>query len=132
MDRVVRPGRLWADGHLHRHRDGPAGTPTGTVTFSDGGTVIGTASLDGSGPATLTTSSMAVYADPITASYGGDADLMSATSTPASAVSVARAGSRVVLVPMAVKGNKKEVSLEAEIEPQAPARASPPARSPSR
>ena len=98
----------------------PGGTPTGTVTFSDGGTVLGTAALDSSGTATITASSMAVGADAIAASYGGDTDLLSASSTPAAAVSVARAGSQVVLVPMAVKGNKKEVSLEAEIEPLSP------------
>ncbi len=98
----------------------PGGTPTGTVTFSDGGTVLGTAALDSSGTATITASSMAVGAHSITATYGGDADLMSATSAPTSAVSVAKAGSQVVLVPMAVKGNKKEVSLEAEIEPLSP------------
>ena len=32
----------------------PGGPPTGTVTFSDGGTILGTAALDGSGTATLT------------------------------------------------------------------------------
>jgi Bacterial Ig-like domain (group 3) len=98
----------------------PGGTPAGMVTFSDGGTVLGTAALDGSGHATLTTSSLAVGADAITASYGGDANLMSATSAPTTAVSVAKAGSQVVLVPMAVAGKKNEVSLEAEIEPLAP------------
>ena len=35
-------------------------TPTGTVTFLDGGTSIGTGSLNASGQATLTTSSLAV------------------------------------------------------------------------
>ena len=36
-----------------------AGTPTGTVTFSDGGSPIGTATLDASGTATITTPSLA-------------------------------------------------------------------------
>ena len=50
-----------------------AGTPTGTVTFSDGGTSIGSSTLNGSGVATLTTSTLSVGTHSITASYGGDA-----------------------------------------------------------
>jgi hypothetical protein len=48
-----------------------AGTPTGTVTFSDGFTVLGTGTLSG-GKATYTTSALSVGSHPITASYGGD------------------------------------------------------------
>jgi hypothetical protein len=47
-----------------------AGTPTGTVQFSDNGTPIGSAqSLDGSGSASITTSGLAVGAHTITAAY---------------------------------------------------------------
>ena len=49
-----------------------AGTPTGTVTFSDGSTVLGTGTLSG-GKATYTTSALSVGSHPITASYSGDA-----------------------------------------------------------
>ena len=49
-----------------------AGTPTGTVTFNDGFTVLGTGTLSG-GKATYTTSALSVGSHPITASYGGDA-----------------------------------------------------------
>jgi Bacterial Ig-like domain (group 3)/Fibronectin type III domain len=49
-----------------------AGTPTGTVTFSDGSTVLGTGTLS-SGKATYTTNALSVGSHPITASYGGDA-----------------------------------------------------------
>jgi hypothetical protein len=52
-----------------------AGTPTGTVTFSDGGTVLGTGQLGvvgGTDQATFTTSSLALGPHTITASYGGD------------------------------------------------------------
>jgi len=48
-----------------------AGTPTGTVTFSDGSTVLGTGSLS-SGKATYTTKLLSVGSHPITASYSGD------------------------------------------------------------
>jgi len=46
-------------------------TPTGTVTFSDGSTSIGTGSL-ASGVATFSTASLTVGTHNITAAYGGD------------------------------------------------------------
>ena len=45
---------------------------TGLVTFKNGATVLGTATLDAAGRATLTTSSLAVGTHSITATYGGD------------------------------------------------------------
>lgn len=102
----------------------PAGvTPTGDITFSDGGTVLGSAALSGSGTATLTVSSLAVGTDPITASYGGDTLLTDATTAQPAAVSVAQAVSQAVLVPQAVlkgKHNVVSLTLKAEIEPVAP------------
>ncbi|MFK4145116.1 beta strand repeat-containing protein, partial [Streptomyces sp. NPDC004065] len=56
-----------------------AGTPTGTVDFYDGATLIGTATLTG-GTATLTTSSLAVGSHPLTATYSGDASFTGSTS----------------------------------------------------
>lgn len=55
-------------------------TPTGTVTFRDGTTVLGTGFLDGSGSATFTTSALALGAHSITAEYGGDANFDASTS----------------------------------------------------
>jgi sugar lactone lactonase YvrE len=46
--------------------------PTGTVTFSDGANTLGTVPLSSSGTATLTASSLAIAAHPITATYSGD------------------------------------------------------------
>ncbi len=51
-----------------------AGTPDGTVTFSDGATVLGTAPVNGSGQATLSTSTLAVGLHTITANYSGSAN----------------------------------------------------------
>ena len=53
-----------------------AGNPTGTVTFQDGGTTLGTATLNGSGVATYTTGAftLSVGTHSITAVYGGDID----------------------------------------------------------
>ena len=51
---------------------GAGATPTGTVTFLDGTTTLGTATLDATGTASLTLSSLAVGAHSLSATYGGD------------------------------------------------------------
>jgi hypothetical protein len=55
-------------------------SPTGTVTFKDGGTVLGTGTLNANGQATFTTSSLSVGSHSITAAYGGDANNVASTS----------------------------------------------------
>jgi hypothetical protein len=60
-----------------------AGTPTGTVTFFDRGKSLGTGQLSvvgGKDQATFSTSSLAVGAHSITASYGGDGSFLTSTS----------------------------------------------------
>jgi sugar lactone lactonase YvrE len=57
-----------------------AGVPTGTVTFLDGTTALGTATLS-AGVATLTSSSLAVGNHAITAVYAGDTDFLATTSS---------------------------------------------------
>lgn len=47
-------------------------TPTGTITFLDGGTVLGTAALGG-GTASFSTASLTLGSHNITVKYGGDA-----------------------------------------------------------
>jgi hypothetical protein len=61
-------------------------TPTGTVTFFDGATPIGTSNLNGSGVATLTTSTLAAGSHSITATYNGDASHSGSTSAPVALV----------------------------------------------
>jgi len=56
--------------------------PTGTVTFNDGTTALGTGTLNGSHVATFTTSTLAGGTHSITAVYGGDANNASSTSAP--------------------------------------------------
>ena len=56
------------------------GIPTGTVTFRDGTTVLGTSTLNAAGEATLTTSSLIVALHPITASYNGDVNFKVSSS----------------------------------------------------
>ena len=53
---------------------------TGSVTFFDGAVSLGTSNLDAAGSALFTTSTLAVGAHPITASFGGDANLTPVTS----------------------------------------------------
>jgi len=59
-----------------------AGTPTGTVYFMDGSTVLNTFTLTGtSGIASYSTASLAVGSHSITAVYSGDTNFASVTST---------------------------------------------------
>jgi hypothetical protein len=57
-------------------------SPTGTVTFKDGATTLGTGTLHGAGQATFTTSALTVGSHSITAVYGGDASNAASTSAP--------------------------------------------------
>ncbi|MGI8310858.1 Ig-like domain repeat protein [Saccharopolyspora hattusasensis] len=58
--------------------------PTGTVTFKDGATTLGTAALIGGGVAILTVSNLSVSGGPhsLTAVYSGDATYATSTSAP--------------------------------------------------
>src|SRR5665213_1104350 len=60
-----------------------SGTPTGTVTFYDGTTSLGAASLSG-GTATLTVTTLGLGAHSLTASYGGGGGFGPSTSTAVS------------------------------------------------
>jgi len=62
---------------------GSGGTPTGTVTFRNGVTTLGTATLNGAGQATLITSSLSVGSHSITAAYGGDGGSFNASTSSA-------------------------------------------------
>jgi hypothetical protein len=58
-----------------------AGTPTGTVTFKQGSTTLGSSALSSSGKATFSTSALKVGTDSITAVYSGDSNFETSTST---------------------------------------------------
>jgi hypothetical protein len=57
-----------------------SGTPTGTVAFLDGSTVLATATVDGGAQATYTTDALAVGSHSMTAVYGGDPNFSGSTS----------------------------------------------------
>jgi len=87
FDRVVRsvPGDRWdsptpcTDWSVTFTAKVTGFSPTGTVTFFDGGMQIGTGTL-AAGTATFTTSSLAVGSHSITAKYGGDPNNVASTS----------------------------------------------------
>jgi len=56
------------------------GPPTGTVSFLDGATKIGNSPLNGSGVATLTTSTLPLGTNSIRATYSGDTNFSPSTS----------------------------------------------------
>jgi hypothetical protein len=58
-----------------------AGSPTGTVTFQDGATSLGTSGIT-NGQASFTTSSLAVGSHSVTAAYNGDGNFNGASSAP--------------------------------------------------
>lgn len=58
-----------------------SGLPTGTVTFKNGSTTLGTSSLDGNGHATFITSTLTVGSHSITAAYNGDSNFNTSTSS---------------------------------------------------
>ena len=64
-----------------------AGTPGGIVTFYSGSTSVGTGTLNGSGVATLTTTTLPVGTDTLTASYGAAGNFAASTS-PSSSITV--------------------------------------------
>jgi hypothetical protein len=58
--------------------------PGGTVNFMNGSVLLGTATLNSSGVATLTTASLAAETYSLSAQYSGDANFLSSTSTAVS------------------------------------------------
>ena len=59
----------------------PGGTPAGTMSFYDGATLLGTVAVNSGGIATLTTSSLPLGANTITAIYSGNATFAGSTSS---------------------------------------------------
>lgn len=59
--------------------DAASGTPTGTVSFLDGSTILGSVTLSG-GVATFTTSTLSVGSHSLTATYSGNSSFSGSTS----------------------------------------------------
>ncbi|HVX20616.1 MAG TPA: Ig-like domain repeat protein [Acidimicrobiales bacterium] len=98
------------------------GTPTGTVTFKDGGTTLGTGNLNGSGVATYQTSTLSVAGSPhsVTAVYGGDGnDTTSTSSAVSQAVSKASTTTAVSAAPNP-SATGTAVTFTATVSPTSP------------
>jgi hypothetical protein len=76
----VNPVNVNANTVLTATATSTSGTPTGTITFLDGTTVLGTAPLNASGVATLTVSFSAPGTHPLTANYPATGAYQAATS----------------------------------------------------
>jgi hypothetical protein len=79
-----------------------SGTPTGTVTFKDGATVLGTspvATVGGAQKASLAISTLAAGAHSITATYSGDVRFASSTTASALTVTVGAAPTTITTTP---------------------------------
>ena len=75
---------------------GPASTPTGTVSFKDGSTVLGTVPVNGSGVATFSSSTLTVGTHSLVAAYSGSASYSSSASSSA-ALAVGQAATTTIL-----------------------------------
>ena len=102
-----------------------SGTPTGTVTFSEGSTTLGTGSLNGSGQATYATSTLSIGSHTVTASYGGDTNFTGSTSG-----SVAQMVNKVSTTTTVASSNNpsvagQSVTFTASVAPVAPGSGTP-------
>jgi sugar lactone lactonase YvrE len=76
----VNPVNVGANTTLTATVSSSYGTPTGSVTFMDGATILGTGPLNSSGVATLTVAFSTPGTHPLTASYPGTLPYQAATS----------------------------------------------------
>ncbi|MGH9909628.1 MAG: Ig-like domain repeat protein, partial [Nitrososphaerales archaeon] len=99
---------------------GSGGTPTGTVTFRDGTTAIGTGTLSGN-TATFTTSSLTIGSHSITAVYSGNVNFNPSTS-PVLTQTVNK-GSTTTAVTSSVNpsASGQSVTFTATVSPVSPA-----------
>jgi hypothetical protein len=92
-------------------------TPTGTVTFYNGSTSLGTATLGSSGTATLSSTTLPAGSDSITAAYGGDSDDAGSTSQPV-IVTITSATNTVLATSATAINTGQSVTFTATVLPQ--------------
>ncbi|HEX3461686.1 MAG TPA: Ig-like domain-containing protein [Acidimicrobiales bacterium] len=103
-----------------------AGTPTGSVTFLDGGTPLGTQALNGvagNDQASITVSSLSVGTHAISAVYGADVDFLTSTGTVTQSVNQDQTTTTVTPNGAVVQG--QPVSFNATVAPVAPGAGTP-------
>ena len=102
-----------------------AGAPTGTITFRDGTTSLGSVTVSGTGTAELDVTDLGVGAHSITANYDGDDNFAPSSSAP-SAQTVGKGATAVAVV--AADGSTvtgQAVSFTANVSAVAPAAGEP-------
>src|SRR5207244_6881017 len=102
------------------------GTPTGTVTFSDGATTVGTATLGATGTASIVVSTLAAGSHSLIAAYEGAGNFLASTSAVVTQVVNAPAAPATALTttphaPLTLQGG----ALTAEALHAPPATATP-------
>ena len=104
-----------------------AGSPTGTVTFYDGSTPLGTGTLNGSKQATFTTTSLAVASHTITATYtGGDGNFNASPASAAITQVVSKANTTTVVASSAnPSAAAQSVTFTATVSAVAPGSGTP-------
>lgn len=100
-----------------------SGIPTGTVTFTDEGAVLGAPALSGSA-ASLTTAGLAVGSHSITATYNGDAEFNGASNALSQVVSKA-ATSTSLTSSVNPSTNGQQVTFTANVTAMAPGAGTP-------
>ncbi len=93
---------------------------TGTVTFQEGPDVLGTATVDASGTATFSTSSLAVGSHELTAAYAGDTDYAPSTSGSVTQTVSPAATTTVVTADLNPSSPGFEVTFTAHVTANAP------------
>ena len=91
---------------------------TGTVTFSDNGSPIGTGTVNGLGVATFTTSSLSGGSHSITAAYSGDSLFADSASAPLTQVVNKDATSLVIVSSSNPAGVNQSITLTANVASQ--------------
>jgi hypothetical protein len=108
----------------------PPPSPTGTVTFYNGATSLGSGTLNGSGVATFSSSTLApdTYND-VYAAYNGDSNFNSSTSSPSQSYTVDQAQTTTTLTPSYPTPNPslfgQQVTFEASVSANSPSTATP-------
>src|SRR5438105_230283 len=102
-----------------------AGTPSGTVTFFDGATNLGSAALDASGQATLSLASLAGGSHNLTVSYSGDGNFNPSTSANLTQTVSKGSSSTSLISSVNPSVSGQTISLTATITAVAPAAGTP-------
>ena len=97
-----------------------SGVPTGTVTFYDGSTSLGTAQLYGFGLATISISPLSVGTHTITASYSGDGNFTASTTAAALKQTVNQAATKTTVASSVNPSNPLQITFTATVATLAP------------